>query len=159
MHFESEFILDRQHLEECYDESHPFSKHQTPRIKIIILLVISSILLFIYADQQGLLAFFLLGLATVEYLSFYYRRGWWLTRQVWSKNSGNTITLTINDTGITTQSIYINSQLTWDEISCVDETEKGLLLTLKNSGSNYLSKANLNNQSLDFIKMKIKNPA
>jgi len=156
MHFKSEFILDRQHLEECYDQSHPFSKHQTPRIKIIILLVISSILLFIYADQQDLLAFFLLGLATVEYLSFHYRRGWWLTRQVWSKNSGNTITLTINDNGITTHSIYINSQLTWNDISSVNETDKGLLLTLKNSGSNYLSKAHLNDQVINFIKMQIK---
>jgi hypothetical protein len=159
MHFKSEFILDRQHLEECYDQSQPFSKQQTPRIKLIIILIISSLLLLIYAEQQNHLAFFLLGLATVEYLSFHYRRVWWLTRQVWSKNSGNTITLTINDNGITTQSIYINSQLTWDDISCVDETEKGLLLTLKNSGSNYLSKTNLDVQVIDFIKQQIKNPA
>jgi len=73
MHFESEFILDRQHLEECYDQSQPFSKNQTPRIKLISLLIIAGITLLIFTDQQNHLAFFLIALATVEYLSFYYR--------------------------------------------------------------------------------------
>jgi len=156
MHFESEFILDRKHLEECYDQSQPFSKNKTPKIKLISLLIIAGVILLIFAEQQNHLAFFLIALATVEYLSFYYRRGWWVTRQVWSKNSGNTITLTIDDKGITTKSIYINSELIWDDISQVNETEKGLLLTLKNTGSNYLSKANLNDAIVTFIKQQIK---
>ncbi|WP_435236998.1 YcxB family protein [Psychromonas sp. PT13] len=155
MHFESEFILDRQHLEECYDQSQPFSKNQTPRIKLISLLIIAGITLLIFTDQQNHLAFFLIALATVEYLSFYYRKGWWVTRQFWSKNAGNTISLTIDDKGITTKSLYINSELKWDDISHIDETEKGLLLTLKRNGSNYLSKANLNDNVVTFIQQQI----
>jgi uncharacterized membrane protein len=156
MHFESEFKLNREHLEECYDQSLPFSKTRTPRFKLIALLVIIAVLILFLVEQQNTLAFFLLALALVEFLSFHYRRAWWLTRQVWSKNSGNTIKLVIDDNGITTKSLYINNQLSWSDISNLDETEKGLMLTLKNGGSNYLSKANLNEQAIALIKLQVK---
>lgn len=155
MHFESEFILNREHLEECYDQSFPFSKHQTPRYKIIILLVITGALVVFFTVQQNHLAFFLWALALVEYISFRYRKAWWLTRQVWSKNSGNTIKLIIDDSGITTQSLYINNQLSWCDISRINETEKGLMLTLKNGGSNYLSIKTLDEPTITFIKNQV----
>ena len=157
MHFESEFILDRRHLEECYDQSLPFSKNRTPRFKLMTLLIVAGVFLLLLGEQQNHLAFFLLALAFIEYISFRYRRAWWLTRQVWSRNSGNTITLIIDDKGIETQSLYNNSQLLWADIIKVDDTEKGLMLTLKNGGFNYLSKTNLNDQVIEFIKLQIIN--
>ena len=155
MYFESEFILNRQHLEECYDQSLIFSKNRTPKFKLIALLVTVGVLILFFAEQQKTIAFFLLALALVEYFSFRYRRAWWLTRQVWSKNAGNTIKLVIDDNGITTQSLYINNQLSWSDISKLKETEKGLMLMLKNGGSNYLSKANLNEQVITLIKQHV----
>ena len=152
MHFKSEFILNRQHFEECYDQSLPFSKNNTPRFKLMALLIIAGVLLLFWAEQKNTLAFFLIALAFVELISFRYRRAWWLSRQVWSKNSGNTIKLIIDDNGITTQSLYINNQLLWSDISQLNETKKGLMLTLKNKGSNYLSKATLDEQAIAFIK-------
>jgi hypothetical protein len=154
MHFESEFILNRQHLEECYDQSLPFSKNRTPRFKLMTLLIIAGVFLLFWGEHQNTLAFFLLALAFVEFVSFRYRRAWWLSRQVWSKNAGNTIKLMIDDKGITTQSLYINNQLLWSDISQLNETKKGLMLTLKNKGSNYLSKAMLDEQSIAFIKQQ-----
>ena len=155
MHFESEFILNKKHLEECYDQSLPFSKNNSPRFKLMALLIVAGALLLFFGEQQNTLAFFLIALAFVELISFRYRRAWWLSRQVWSKNSGNTIKLIIDDQGITTKSLYINTQLLWSDISQLNETEKGLMLTLKNKGSNYLSKATLDEQSIAFIKQQI----
>ena len=154
MHFESEFILNRQHLEECYDQSLPFTTNHTPRLKLMTVLVVTAVLILLLGEQQNVLAFFLLALALLEFISFRYRRAWWLTRQVWSRNSGNTIKLIIDDKGIKTESLYNNSQLLWPDIIKVDETEKGLMLTLKHGATNYLSKAHLNEQVITFIKQQ-----
>lgn len=154
MHFESEFTLDRQHLEECYDQSLPFSKKRTPRIKLMTLLVAIAVLILLFGEQQDILAYFLIALALLELMSFRYRRAWWLSRQVWSRNSGNTIKLIIDDRGITTQSLYNNSQLLWSDVAEVTETEKGLILVLKNGGHNYLSKQNVTTEVSDFIKQQ-----
>lgn len=155
MHFETEFILDRQHLEECYDQSLPFTKNRTPRFKLMTFLILAAGLILLLGEQQNTLAFFLLALAVLELLSFRYRRAWWLTRQLWSRNSGNSIKLIIDDKGIKTQSLYNNSQLLWSDIDKVDETEKGLMLSLKKGPANYLSKANLNEQVIAFIKQQL----
>lgn len=155
MHFETEFILNRQHLEECYDQSLPFTKKRTPRFKIMTFLIIAAVLILLLGEQQNTLAFFLLALALLELISFRYRRAWWLTRQIWSRNSGNRIKLIIDDKGIETQSLHNNNQLLWSDIAKVDETEKGLMLTLNKGGSNYLSKAKLNEQVIAFIKQQV----
>ncbi len=155
MHFETEFILNRQHLEECYDQSLPFAKNPKPRFKLMTFLIIAAVLILLLGEQQNTLAFFLLALAVLELISFRYRRAWWLTRQVWSRNSGNRIKLIIDDKGIETQSLHNNSRLLWSDIATVDETEKGLMLTLNKGGSNYLSKAKLNEQVIAFIKQQV----
>lgn len=155
MHFESEFLLTREYFAECYDQSQPFSKNRTPRIKFMALLVIAGGLILLFAEQKNSLAFFLIALAFVEYFSFRYRRAWWLLRQVWSRNSGNTIKLIIDDNGIQIESAYNNQKLLWKDVIKLDETEKGLLLTLPKGQQNYLSKATLNEEVVEFIKAKI----
>ncbi|MCG6201285.1 YcxB family protein [Psychromonas antarctica] len=154
MHFESQFPLNRQHLEECYDQSLPFNKNSTPRFKFIALLVTSALLIFVFSKQLDVLAYFLIALALVEFMSFHYRRAWWLSRQIWSRNSGNTITLVIDDKGIKTQSLYNNSQLLWSDLLKVGETDLGLMLTFKSAKLYYLSKSNLNNVVCEFIKQQ-----
>lgn len=154
MHFESEFILNRQHLEECYDQSSAFTKKRTPRYKFMAILVISAVLILFFGGAQSSLGYFLIGLTVLEFISFKYRRAWWLMRQVWSRNSGNSIKLIIDEKGIKTQSLYNNSQLLWSDISKVDETAKGLMLTLNDGALHYLSKANLNVLVIDFINSK-----
>ena len=155
MHFESEFVLNRQHLEECYDQSLPFTKQKTPRYKFMALLVVCAGAILLFTTQQDILAYFLLALAILEWFSFRYRRAWWLTRQMWSRNSGNTIRLTIDDKGIKTTSLYNNSQLLWGDISKVEVTNKGLMLTLVNGGFNYLANENLDETVISFIKAQV----
>jgi len=154
MHFESEFILNRQHLEECYDQSSAFTKKRTPRYKFMAFLVVAAVLILFFGGAQSSLGYFLIGLTVLEFINFKYRRAWWLMRQVWSRNSGNKITLIIDDKGIKTQSLYNNSQLLWSDINKIDETAKGLMLTLNNGAFHYLSKANLNDPLIAFIKQQ-----
>jgi len=118
------------------------------------LLVAIAVLILLFGEQQDILAYFLIALALLELMSFHYRRAWWLSRQVWSRNSGNTIKLIIDDMGITTQSLYNNSQLLWSNVAEVAETEKGLILVLKNGGHHYLSKQNVTTDVSDFIKQQ-----
>jgi len=155
MHFESEFILDRQHLEECYDQSLPFAKNQKPRFKFMTFLVIAAVLILLLGEQQNFFAFFLLALAILEMISFHYRRSWWLTRQSWSRNAGNSIKLIIDDKGIETQSLQKSSSMLWTEVIKADETAKGVMLTLKNGSLSYLSKKDLNSQVIEFIKQQL----
>ncbi|WP_354623786.1 YcxB family protein [Psychromonas sp. MME2] len=151
MRFQSEFSLNREHLQECYDESLPFSKNKTPRYKFMALLIAAAIAIFIFTDDEDILGYFLLALVIVEWFSFRYRRAWWLTRQVWSRNSGNTIHLIIDDKGIEIKSVYNNSQLLWGDIANVEETSKGLLLIANNGGSHYISKSTISEQAKAFI--------
>ncbi|WP_019613112.1 YcxB family protein [Psychromonas ossibalaenae] len=157
MQFESEFTLNRQHFEECFDQSLPFTKNKNPRYKFMAALLLGGLLIVIFIQGQKTLGFFLMALAGLEYFSFRYKRTWWLTRQMWSKNSGNTIKLTIDEQGVKINSLYNNTQLQWSEVAKVDETPKGLMLTLENGALNYLSKAVLNEQVSDFIKQHNKN--
>ena len=155
MHFNYEFILDRQHLEECYDQSQPFARNNRPRFKLIGGLIIAALILFFFVKGLNQASFFLIGLAVIEWISFRYRRSWWITRQVWSKNSGSNIKLTIDEKGINTKSLYINTQLLWKDVSRLDETEKGIMLTLNNGGSNYLSKNSISQDAIYFIKAQV----
>lgn len=151
MRFQSEFKLNRAHLEECYDESLPFSKNLTPRYKFMVVLITSALVIFFFTKEQDILGYFLLGLVLLEWFSFRYRRAWWLTRQVWSRNSGNTIHLTIDEQGIEIKSVYSNKLILWSEVVSIDETERGLRLTLNNGASNYISKSTIDEQASQFI--------
>ncbi|HEY5716381.1 MAG TPA: YcxB family protein [Psychromonas sp.] len=154
MFFQSKFVLSREHFEECFDQSSLLGKKNAPRYKLLVFLVVAGCLIIILTPQQKTVALFLIALSFVEYFSFRYRRAWWLMRQMWSRNSHNTVTLTINDQGVKIESLYNNNQLLWDEIKNRVETPKGILLFLKNGGKNYISKAALDEKAIAFIKLK-----
>ena len=154
MFFQSKFVLNREHFEECFDQSLLLGKKTTPRYKLMAFLVVGGSLIIILSNQQKTLGLFLIALSFVEYFSFRYRRAWWLMRQMWSRNSHNTITLTINDQGVKIESLYNNNQLLWDEIEKTVDTPEGIMLFLKKGGKNYLSKSTLDEKSVTFIKLK-----
>ncbi len=154
MFFQSKFVLNREHFEECFDQSALLGEKTAPRYKFMAFLVIGGCLILVFAPLQKTLGFFLIALSFVEYFSFRYRRAWWLMRQMWSRNSHNTITLTINDQGVKTTSLYNNSELLWTEIKAMIETPKGIMLLLNNGKKNYLSKAALDKQAVAYIKSK-----
>ena len=154
MLFQSEFVLNREHFAECFDQSELLNVKRSPRYKFMAALVLVGLSILVFAEQQKTLGFFLIALAFLEYFSFRYRRAWWLTRQMWSRNSNNTITLIIDEQGVKIQSLYNNNQFLWSDINEVIETHDGLMLVLNNSGQNYLSKATLDEECINFIKSK-----
>ncbi|PKH03538.1 hypothetical protein CXF72_05700 [Psychromonas sp. MB-3u-54] len=158
MLFQSKFVLNREHFEECFDQSLLLGGKPTPRYKLMAFLVFAGGAIILFSDQQKTVGLFIVSLSFVEYFSFRYRRAWWLMRQMWSKNSHNTITLTISEQSIKTESLYNNNELLWDEVKHEVETPKGLMLFLKDGAKNYLSKSSLNEQAIAFIKLKVAQP-
>jgi hypothetical protein len=158
MLFQSKFVLNREHFEECFDQSLLLGGKTSPRYKLMAFLLVAGSAIIIFSDQQKTVGLFVISLSFVEYFSFRYRRAWWLMRQMWSKNSHNTITLTVSEQGVKIESLYNNNELLWDEIKHRVETPKGIMLFLKSGAKNYLSKSSLNKQAITFIKVKVAQP-
>lgn len=155
MHFETHFILNREHYAECFDQSILINGRQKPRLVFMAGLILTGLFFLFFTDVQGLLAWFFFGVAILEFFSFKYRRSWWLMRQMMSKNAGNKITLIFDDQGIENKSVYINSQLAWESIRSFHETEAGFLLNLSQGGQQYLSKSCLNEPLQTYLLSKL----
>ena len=91
--------------------------------------------------------------AVLECVAFYYRRPWWVTRQMFSRASGSEVTLTFDDEGIKSANHYKSYQLAWQDITEVIETPQGLLIKNKNN-MQYISKQIVTDEMLDFINKK-----
>jgi len=155
MHFETHFILNRDHYSECFDQSMLLKGPQKPRFIFIIFCILAGLFFLFLTEVQGLLAWFFFGLAILEFLSFKYRRSWWLTRQMISRNAGNKITLIFDESGIENKSVYINNKLPWDAINSYQETEKGFMLNTKKGGQQYLSKSCLDQNIQAYLLEKL----
>lgn len=92
-------------------------------------------------------------LAVLECVAFYYRRPWWVTRQMLSRASGSEVTLTFDEEGIKSANHYKSYQLEWQNISEVIDTQQGIIIKNK-SGMQYISKQILNPETLAFINKK-----
>lgn len=154
MQFSNYFILDREHFSECYDQSALINPPKKMRSKFIAALLLLGFIILIVSDLSVAVGLMFIGLAFLEYFSFKYQKPWWLSRQMWSKNSGNKITLHIDDEGIKIESLHQNQLFKWVDMQEVVETPEGIILKLENGGQSYLSKSSLNQEVIDFIKVK-----
>ena len=155
MYYETHFILNREHYAECFDQSMLLKAPKKPRYLFMAAAIITGLLFLFVSEINGLLAWFFFGLAILEYISFKYRRAWWLTRQMISKNAGNKITLVFDEDGIENRSVYINSQLAWQSIKSFHENEGGYMLNLHQGGQQYLSKSCLNDEIQHYVVSKL----
>jgi hypothetical protein len=148
MHYKNKFILDRDHFSECYDQSQYLKEIRTekkaqPRYLFIAALVIIGFAILTFLEKDNMLGVFFLVLAILEFFSFQYKKSWWLTRQMWSKNANNTITLYMDENELKFTSLYVNNRIAWDEILNVTESPLGYTLQIKKGGISYLSKSSL----------------
>ncbi|TEW54414.1 YcxB family protein [Psychromonas sp. RZ22] len=157
MHFETHFMLDREHYAECFDQSMIVKGPQKPRIAFMVGLSLAGIFFLFFTNVQGLLAWFFFGIAILEFFSYKYRRAWWLTRQMMSKNAGNKITLIFDENGIENKSLYINNLLAWPSIKSFHETPAGYMLNLQQGGQQYITKSCLDSQLQAYIQQKLSN--
>ncbi|MBQ4833891.1 YcxB family protein [Pseudoalteromonas sp. MMG010] len=152
MEFTTSYILDKPYYKECFEQSLPYSKQAKPKYFLLMLLVTLG-LFGIYGLNDHYLGSFLIMLAVLECVSFYYRQPWWVTRQMLSRASGSKVTLIFNEQGISSENHYKNYQLKWDEINSIIDTDQGIIL--KNSKTmQYISKQILTTEILDFINKK-----
>jgi len=157
MQFSNDFILNREHFSECFEQSELLTPPKKMRVTFIGALLLLGFLVLMFTDQSVAVGLFFIGLAFVEFFSFKYRKAWWLSRQMWSKNSGNTITLNIDDDAINIDSLYQTQSFSWNEIKEVIDTPEGIMLQLESGNQSYLSKSSLNAEVIDFIKSKVIN--
>tara|TARA_B100000809_G_scaffold68421_1_gene65570 strand:- start:811 stop:1278 length:468 start_codon:yes stop_codon:yes gene_type:complete len=151
MNYSTSFILDRAHLTECYDQSLPHSPKKRLRVEFIVATLGAGIALLAYSDVAGFFPSLLIGLGVIELLSFYFRRPWWLARQLLSRSANCEVLLSVNDKGVNSHTPLGDTQLLWREIKKLIDTPKGIILETQQGGQSYLSKSVLNNDVLAYI--------
>jgi len=149
--FQTSFVLDKSHFSECYDQS--VTELGPKAYSRALVLALVGITLVFFVDVSQYLAFFVVALSAVEALSVYYKKTWWLWRQMISKAYNHTVDLTIDSQHIITKSFHVNDQIAWQDVTEISETSVGFLIRHA-GGVNYLSKSYLSDEAIDFIKTK-----
>lgn len=139
--FNTRFILSRDYLAECFDQSLPYGKNARPNYLFPALLFGVGAGLLFYTQQPGVVGGILIALAVLELIHIRFRRAWWLTRQMWGRSADSEVSLTIDGDGIRTQSPYAQTSLSWADVERVIETDLGLILVTRSGGQQYLSKS------------------
>lgn len=155
MTIEYQFTLSKTYLEECFDESLPHSPHQSPKYAFAGSFIGIGMGLIIFTDMGGVAPYIMVGLGVLEFISFYYRRPWWLARQMWSRASNSTVTITLNEDGINSKNPYTESLLEWDQIKEIIHTPKGLIFVTYKGQRTYLSKEYMPEDAYPFILDKL----
>jgi len=148
-HYQTVFVLDKAHFQECYDQTVNMQKGWQPYLKAFILLAMSAVLMTII-NTSPYIAYFLLVLAAVEALGVYYHRAWWVFRQMLSRAANNEITLTVDEQGIESKSVFGQQQFQWVDISQLQKTQMGWTF-LCNGQAQYLSDRCLQDDVQQFL--------
>ena len=153
MNFEHKFILDREHFTECFEQSEFLRPQGLKRYtKAIIMFALGFFISAANIEKlSGHLGYFFYILGVVEILSVRFARGWWVTRQMFSKASGSEVTLTLSQEGIQTKSDFVDSFLTWSDIERSQTTDKGIIVFIRSGGNSYISRSVLNDESYQFL--------
>jgi|TARA_B110000914_G_C15422496_1_gene427295 hypothetical protein len=148
-YYATTYILDKSHFSETFDESVTLDHTKTVYFKSIVLAVFGlAILLFTVVNPYA--AWFIVALGAIEALSIRFRKSWWLARQLISKAANADVKLTIDDKGVSSKSFYVESNISWADITKIEQTAQGWLL-YHCAGKNYLSARCLSEAAVAFI--------
>ncbi len=150
--YTTEYTLDKAHFAECFDESVTTSPWWVRYAKALMLMAFGCVMLYA-TTIDAYIASFILVLGFIDALSVHYKRAWWVARQVISKAAGSTVTLTIDETAITSQSVHSTTTLPWAEINALDPTEQGWLVISK-AGKSYVPASSLSAEAMAFLSLK-----
>ncbi len=139
--FSTQFILSRDYLAECFDQSLPHGKNASPSYLFPAMLFVAGAGLLLLIEQPKAPGVVLIALAALELIHIRFRRAWWLARQMWARSANSEVSLTIDSDGIQTRNPYTQTSLQWADIERVVETDLGLILVAKSGGQQYLSKS------------------
>jgi len=148
----SYYTLNREYFSECFDESaNTATSLKTYRQAIFFTFAAG---LFFVMEINAYVVWFLICMTGVELLSIRYKRSWWITRQMISRAAGSEISIRIDDHGIFTKGTYHQQDMPWSDIAEIKSTDKGFLI-LHNSGTSYLSRNGLNENTLALLAAKV----
>ena len=147
--YQTSFILDKEYLGECFDESVTPLPATKAYAKAGILAVF-GLLLLSFVGEQHFVGFFVVGLAVVEALSVFYKKTWWLWRQMIGRAYKSEITLSVDEEGITSTSVHSNTHILWTDVSQIEPTSRGVLVKHQ-GGNSYLSRQHLSDEAMSFI--------
>lgn len=136
-YYSTTYTLDKSHFSETYDESITAKRSFFAYIKSLGLILLGFAIVY-YTDINPYVAWFIVVLGAVDALNIYFRKSWWLIRQMISAAANTELTLSIDDEGVSSKSIAVENKITWQELTKIEQTKQGWLL-YHGAGKNYLS--------------------
>ncbi|MBE0362828.1 hypothetical protein PULV_a0407 [Pseudoalteromonas ulvae UL12] len=156
MSFNFSFVLDKTYFTECFEQSEIINLAPKRKLIFACFVFVIGFLLNTISETSKFSAYLLMGIGVLELIAFYYRKPWWVTRQMWSRSANVTVTLIIDEEKIATQSIHHQLSVKWADLTDLIDTPLGLILVTNNQGRHYLSKKCMNDEALAFIRSAIK---
>ena len=150
--YSTQYILNKNHFRECYSQSVVKDNSVGAYLKSSIL-SLSGLLLVSFTEINPYAAWFVFILGVLDGLSIYYHQSWWVLRQMLSKAANTEVRLTIDEIGITSQSLHAELKLEWQEVNALIATELGWLVEHA-QGKNYISSSCLTAPAIDFLTAK-----
>jgi YcxB-like protein len=151
-HYQNTYILDKSHFTECYSETAVRDDSFRPYTKAAILLGFALVVMMA-TEISAYVSYFVFGLGIVEALGVYYRKPWWIYRQLLSKAANNEVTMTIEDNGITIKSAFVSLSFPWQDIEQLQKSALGWLF-VHNNVKHYISDRCLSEEAQQFIQDK-----
>ncbi|MGI2259050.1 YcxB family protein [Shewanella sp. GXUN23E] len=151
-HYQTEFVLDRSHYEECFDETAKPLPGLRPYAKAAGFVLVGFALLAL--PMEDVIGYLFMGLGVIEGLSVKFRRPWWLWRQLMSKAANHSVNFVLDEEGIKITSDYVNQQINWSQIDSIKLTAKGYLLNI-GKGRSYISRRILSDEANAFVRGKM----
>lgn len=156
--FTAQFMLSRAYLAETFDESLPHGKGANPNYWFPAGMLAAGVSLLTMTGQPGFAGAMLVALGVLELLHIRYRRAWWLARQMWGRSANSEVTLSVNEDGIETKSLFVHTTLPFSDVARVIDTELGLILVDKHGEQQYLSRSVLPNDVVQQIIAALDHP-
>ncbi|WP_394176856.1 hypothetical protein [Thalassotalea litorea] len=148
------FELDKTYLRECFDQSRGAQQRPFWQLygKAFLLLLIAGFIIQLEVEglSRHLGAFFII-LAIIEIFSQIYARGWWVTRQMLSRNYGHKLELTMTKEEISWQGGKQTLRYVWKQVTAAEQTSLGVVLNTDDGARHYLSKSHFDDTSWQFL--------
>ena len=151
--YQTSFILDKSHFSECFDESVIVQKPLALYRKGLALILV-GMLLVMFSELNPYAAWFIFSLGILELVSSYYRKPWWVARQMLSKVAKAEVKLAINQDSIHISSFYNDNNMQFSDIELITPTANGWLIS-HNSHRHYISNRCLDKSAEDFLQSKV----
>lgn len=154
MQFSYQYTLDKPFYRECFEQCAPYSKAAKPKVFLLAMLILLG-LFSIYGLENYYLGNFMIVLAILECVSYYFKASWWVQRHWWSRSGGAVVEVSIDPQGIATSHRGKSMKWAWNEFEAVHSTEKGVVL-VSAQGNHYLSASVMPAGTMEFILQKAK---